>query len=497
MDDEFTHNADPLESRILAVPESSSALEEIDVKHQQLLQNQQILYATSLITQNSHTPVKVSNIIVQNAECVRPAVLQTYLDQTIGQATTFEELCSQSDILNMKLISNGLVENCTQTVDSRGVLHYSLKDANFAPSYALPRGSNEAISVLDVVSIVNLQSLKKFTAKTGTNVGNGEGDGYLQFQWRNALGGGERFTFDATKGTKTHSSYLVDYTQPLSPWWLWDTSVYKNSRALGNAELLLRGLRGSIKSSFEKHSNANHELNFESVWRSTMASTNHSSDTLLAHCGHDVKNSLGHSLFWDSRDKPIFPFSGSFVKVSNELALGKFWKLTFESSKVKSWLSNNFITASGTVKGGYIKNFNPKTQSIHVSDKFQSGGSNDVRSFQLMGLGPKDLHDSIGGDAFVSYGISVFSRLPINRWSDSNFRLHAFFNGGRLINSNGRPADSLMRALSREHSTSTGVGIVFGHPIARFELNFTIPLSAHTSDSVRKGLQYGIGLSFL
>ncbi|SCV00834.1 LAME_0G12288g1_1 [Lachancea meyersii CBS 8951] len=496
MDSAFS-NDEPLESRMLDSTENSSNYQDIEVQHQQLLQNQQLSYASSLFSQNTHTPTKVSNVIVNNSECVRSAVLQSYVDQTIGRATTLEQLCEESDILNMKLISNGLVESCTQTVDSRGVLHYDLNERNLRPSYAMFNGSGTALSVVDVVSILNLQPLKKFTAKTGTNVGNGEGDGYLQFQWRNAFGGGEKLTFDATKGTKTHSSYLVDYAQPVSPFWSWDSAIYKNSRALGNLELLLRGMRASLTSTFEKHKNVNHEFLYEYVWRNTSASGSHTSDSLLMQCGNDIKTALGYSLFWDSRDKPIFPSSGNFFKISNELALNSFWKVGLETSKVKSWRRNNFFTMSASLKGGYINNFHPKSKAIHTSDKFHCGGSNDVRSFNLMGLGPKDLFDSLGGDAFVSYGVSVFSRLPVKRWSESNFRLHAFVNGGRLINSNGCSAKSCVQALSREHSISTGLGVVFGHPVARFELNFTVPLTAHASDSVRKGFQYGIGLSFL
>ncbi|CEP61369.1 SAM complex subunit SAM50 LALA0_S03e01310g [Lachancea lanzarotensis] len=488
---------EPLESRILESNESLQNIEDIDVQHRQLLQNQQVKYASSLFSQHSHTPVQVSNIIVNNSGCVRLEILQKYVDQTLGQATNLEELCEESDILNMKLISNGLVENSTLTLDSRGILHYDLNSLHPKSSYASPLGRQSLLSVLDVVSILDLQPLKKFTAKTGTNVGNGEGDGYLQFQWRNAFNGGEKLTFDATKGTKTHSSYLVDYSQPLSPFWSIDSALYKNSRALGNSELLLRGIRASLKSTFEKHKNVNHEFQYEQAWRSLGASGNHSSDSLLLQCGNDIKTAFGYSLFWDARDKPVFASSGKYIKLSNELALSSFWKVGLETGAVKSWRENNFFTVSGSLKAGYINNFHPETKSIHLSDRFHCGGSNDVRSFNLMGLGPKDLFDSIGGDAFVTYGISAFSRLPVARWSDSSFRLHTFFNGGRLINSNGCSAKSCIQALAQEHSMSTGVGLVFGHSVARFELNFTIPLTAHASDAVRKGFQYGIGLSFL
>ncbi|SCW01936.1 LAFE_0E10528g1_1 [Lachancea fermentati] len=486
-----------LETRIVSEARSSSKQKKTDIelKHQKLLQDQQVKYVTDIFSKKSNTPVQISSIIVNNSQGIRPAVLQSYLDATIGQAVNVKQLCEQSDSLYYKMVSNGLVESLTQTLDSRGTFHIPISNL---PSTMIPFGTyGKTLSIVDIVSTIDLHPIKKFSAKTGTNIGNGEGDGYLQFQWRNAFGGGEKFTFDATKGTKTHSSYLLEYTQPLTPWWIWGSALYKNSRQMGQAELLLRGIKISLKSAFYKNKDFNHEIYFENLWRSTKAMSTHSSDYLLFQCGDDLKSSLCHTLAWDTRDNAIFPCEGNYLRLSNELALGRYWKTALEVSKAKSWFNNNFLTMSTTTKCGYIQNFHSHTIPLHFSDKFHCGGSNDVRSFQLMGLGPKDLFDSMGGDAFVSYGVSAFSRLPIKRWEDSHFRLHAFFNGGRLINHNNVSLKNCISTLATQHSTSTGIGIIFAHPVARFELNFTVPLTAHSRDSVRKGFQYGIGLSFL
>lgn len=475
--------------------ETSMMLSDIEYRHQELLQKQQEDYITDLLLKNYSTPIRISSVIVNSGESISNNALQSYLDATIFQATNFHQLIKQSDILHYRLVGNGLVENMVQTMDTRGTIDMFLHNDNmFSTKY--DNNILKTISILDIIPTIQILPVKKFLAKTGTNIGNGEGDGYIQFQWRNILGGGEKFTFDATKGTKTRSSYLLNYTQPLSPWWMMDTSIFKNARQLGNSELLLRGLKSSLRSGFYGN-RLNYEFHWENLWRTTRATHQNASDSLLFQAGDDFKSSVCSTISFDSRDNSILASKGSLVKLINELAVGNFFKTTLELSQTTSWFKDNFITASYTFKSGYISNFHPSTKFIHMCDKFHNGGSNDVRGFEIMGLGPKDLHDSVGGDAFLAYGVSVFSRLPIKKWSSSNFRLHWFFNGGRLINNDNQTSIMCMKTLLHQHSLSTGIGLVFHHPIARFELNFTLPISAHSNDIIRKGFQYGIGLSFL
>ena len=44
---------------------------------------------------------------------------------------------------------------------------------------------------------------------------------------------------------------------------------------------------------------------------------------------------------------------------------------------------------------------------------------------------------------------------------------------------------------------AAGFGIVYAHPVARFELNFGLPLIMRRGEEGRKGLQFGVGLNFL
>jgi outer membrane protein insertion porin family len=46
-------------------------------------------------------------------------------------------------------------------------------------------------------------------------------------------------------------------------------------------------------------------------------------------------------------------------------------------------------------------------------------------------------------------------------------------------------------------SAAAGLGLVYAHPLARFELNFTLPLVMRKDEQARKGLQFGVGITFL
>ena len=46
-------------------------------------------------------------------------------------------------------------------------------------------------------------------------------------------------------------------------------------------------------------------------------------------------------------------------------------------------------------------------------------------------------------------------------------------------------------------SLAAGFGVVYAHPVARFELNFALPLVMRRGEEGRKGLQFGVGINFL
>ena len=46
-------------------------------------------------------------------------------------------------------------------------------------------------------------------------------------------------------------------------------------------------------------------------------------------------------------------------------------------------------------------------------------------------------------------------------------------------------------------SMAAGAGLVYAHPVARFELNFSLPVALRRGEVGTKGLQFGVGINFL
>ena len=151
-----------------------------------------------------------------------------------------------------------------------------------------------------------------------------------------------------------------------------------------------------------------------------------------------------------------------------------------------------------------------------LNERFLLGGPTDVRGFQLGGLGPHDGQDSVGGDVFAAASVNMLLPLPY-KGPDSGLRFQLFANGGRLVALQSRAGrqeagqehgmaaaavrDGMLSAVSDvmtgAPSVAAGVGLVYAHPVARFELNFSLPLVLRQGEQGRKGLSVGVGINFM
>ena len=133
-----------------------------------------------------------------------------------------------------------------------------------------------------------------------------------------------------------------------------------------------------------------------------------------------------------------------------------------------------------------------------------------MRGFRLGGLGPHDGADALGGDVYAAGGASLLLPLP-KVGKDVPLRFQAFINGGRLLSLKGRDkegnmssdavAGNVKKTISSLKddlpSCAAGFGLVYAHPIARFEVNFSLPLVMRAAEAGRKGLSFGVGVEFL
>lgn len=363
--------------------------------------------------------------------------------------------------------------------------------------------------------------------KTGTDLGNAEGSAYGNFMWRNVLGGAETLNLNAALGTRTRSAYQATFGTPI----LSDPNFHLELGGIGSStekswashEEVLKG--GWAKLRWMSQSGHRHELGYNASWRQVTGLADHASPAVRGDAGDSVKSSVFHTWVKDERNHPLLPSRGYYAKTSNELAGWgplkgdvSFWKSEIETQGAVPFpVAGASLTAS--FRAGLLcplgldsKQQRQRPQLSRINDRFTLGGPTDVRGFRLAGLGPHEGSDSLGGDVYAAGSANLLVPLP-RVGADQPFRLQAFVNGGRLLSLRTAQQSSpstntdldVRRAMTATlselanglPSIAAGVGLVYAHPVARFELNFTLPLVMRKGEESRKGLQLGIGISFL
>ena len=199
-----------------------------------------------------------------------------------------------------------------------------------------------------------------------------------------------------------------------------------------------------------------------------------------------------------------------------------FWKSEVETSgavpiPLPGIKGSSGVSLSAGLRAGVLYplpiGLGSNAQPSRINDRFQLGGPTDVRGFKISGLGPRDGADAVGGDVFAAGSLALL--LPVPRaGKESPLRFQIFANAGRLLalrettNPNGEKAGDSKNVQRSVYSTigelgnglpslAAGVGLVYAHPVARFELNFGLPLIVRRGEETRKGLQFGVGINFL
>lgn len=383
---------------------------------------------------------------------------------------------------------------------------------------------------LDVAISVKEKSRLRLNA--GTDFGNAEGSAYTNATVRNVFGGAELLSINASTGTRTRSAYNASFSTP----------VYGNPFV----RLAVEGLRSSCQKPWASHQEQltggnlrlawvanngdSHSLAYSGVWRQLTNLAAGASPTVRADAGDSLKSSITHTYTRDRRDpsNPNLRQSGYLLRSVSELAGWGPLKgdVSFCKSEVELSAATPLALPGVSVGGGFRMGvlyplpfgFNNRggTQPSRINDRFLLGGPTDVRGFKLGGLGPHDGGDAVGGDVFAAGGVNMLLPLP-RAGPSSPLRIQLFANGGRLVAfknkgkgkehsgssalDSRRVMDGMKSAVSELvdglPSMAAGVGLVYAHPVARFELNFSLPLVVRRGEEGRKGLQVGVGINFL
>jgi len=328
--------------------------------------------------------------------------------------------------------------------------------------------------------------------KTGTDLGNTEGSAYGQLTYRNLFGGAEALNLTGSLGTRTRSAYQATLSGFLGPFTTWEIAGLNSSRdntAYASHIELNKGGTAALRWGTQ----IRQEIAYEGIWRQVTSLHEDASPTVRQDAGDSIKSAFTHTILSDTRDSSLLPSQGVLLKLKNQIAgraLGgtvSHWKSEAQAAIA---IPISKVTFATSIRGGLLYPFGG---SSTITDRFQLGGATDVRGFHLGGLGPHSGRDALGGNAYIAGSTALlfpFPRAP----ADSGLRLQTFVNGGRLVS-------DYRDILDSPPSLAAGVGIVYGHPVARFELNFCLPIimrkGAEGSERARKGIQFGIGIEFL
>ena len=467
-----------------------------------------------LIEQNSTLPSTISSVTVLGAPNTRRGFLERIFRPLLS--VNRDRPYTQSELL-------GEVGKRAQQLSRFGIYQEPI-----SLFFDKPPKEDPNTTPTDIAVFLSVKEKGRVSAKTGTDLGNAEGSAYANVQWRNLFGGAETLDVNASLGTRTRSAYQAAFDTPVlsDPDFRWQVGGLQSStqKAWASHEEFLRG--GWTKLRWLASGGSVHEVGYNGVWRQITGLAEKASPTVRAEAGDSVKSSISHTWIKDNRNNPSLPTSGTYLKTLFEVAGWgplkgdvAFWKSEIEAQgavpiPIPGVKGDSGVSFSTGLRAGLVYPLTlygkSSPEASHINDRFQLGGPTDVRGFRLSGLGPRDGTDAVGGDVYAAGSANLF--LPLPRVGvDKPLRFQAFINGGRLLALKNSDKEGEMSAQDVQKnaygtiaelgnglpSMSAGVGLVYAHPVARFELNFSLPLVLREGEEGRKGLQFGIGINFL
>jgi len=384
----------------------------------------------------------------------------------------------------------------------------------------------------DLAIYFSAREKSRYTIRTGTEVGHADGSAFASASLRNIFGGAESLNVHLSKGTRTRSAFSAVFDTPIlsDPDFRFELGGLSSAtlKPWASCEEVLRGFTPKLK--YTTPSGHLHTLSYSGMWRTITGLSPNASNAVRVDAGDSFKSSITHTWLTEQRDYPLLPSRGYMAKVTTELAgVGPLkGDVAFLKSEADTQAalplpvpglasaSTSGVALTTSLRAGLLYPLaaagQPRPQPSRINDRFVLGGPADVRGFKAAGLGPHDGGDALGGDVYAAGSLAL--TLPFPRVGvDAPLRLRVFANAGRLValRARGRAdvegwsadgvRDAVVEAVRKVAdgwpSAAAGFGVVCAHPMARVELNFSLPLVIRKGEETRKGLSLGIGIDFM
>ncbi|MCC9000991.1 MAG: outer membrane protein assembly factor BamA [Candidatus Contendobacter sp.] len=191
----------------------------------------------------------------------------------------------------------------------------------------------------------------------------------------------------------------------------------------------------------------------------------------------------------DSRNRAIFPTSGSLNQIAAELAIpgsdAEFFKLNYRS--INYFPLANWLTWSVGGDIGYGDGYGG-TDGLPFFENFYAGGLRSVRGWKSNTLGPRYSNDEPSGGAFKTVA-STQLILPVPFMEKSeNVRVAAFFDIGNVF-------ATMSDFDANELRYSVGVSGQWISPLGPIVLSVAAPLNEQSGDETEV-FQFSFGVPF-
>ncbi|KAJ3303628.1 hypothetical protein HDU76_005323 [Blyttiomyces sp. JEL0837] len=442
----------------------------------------------SLVAASQDDGYKVNTVRVEGIKYTKTPFVERLI-QPLLKATTLHEILESSQSVSTRMHQLGIFKNVSVELDA-------------------PVGVQG--DVIDV--ILHVEEASRIWARTGTDIGNNEGQMTAAIRVRNAMGAGESLEANVAYGVETSaplaqnsdfssqtaSTFQVMFAKPVdaNPDQTLHFTAYKSSRnhsLYSSHTEFTTGLAAKFKARTKAF--GYHEIGYEAAWRQIANVPKEASWTVRQDAAHSLKSALVHTCTVEGRNDNLLPTRGYYFKSFLELA-----GLSGDVKHGKAELEGQFhvplthgFSASASLRSGLLHPLFGKQSRIN--DRFFVGGPLSVRGFQHSGIGPKDGNDAVGGDIHAIGGLSVFTPLPY--LVNAPIKGHLFVNAASLNRlDQGKSIAENYQNLGKSFSSSWGVGLVVRFSMLRMEVNYCLPLTVTTSDLYKPGVQFGVGLNF-
>lgn len=408
-----------------------------------------------------------------------------FVVQAVGnmfKAADFKQVVLSAHEIRNSLASFGCFKNVTILIDT-----------SHGPD-STPHGLEVTFSV---------EEMNRISGSVKSTVGNNDGSLIFGLHLPNLFGRGERFQTEYSYGTKNATGFNATLSKRLASRKRASISAAVFQQA---NDFLWSGYRSndrgvSLDFGLESHPEILHTVRWEGVWRE-INSLPASAFSVREHAGHSLKSAVKYILSIDKRDSAILPNIGYLLKLKEEFA-GLGGDVSFFKSEVEfqaNYPLPGGLVAQASLNAGIAK---LRGESFNVCDRYFLGGPLGLRGFATRGVGPNKDDCALGATAYWASGLHLYSPLPFRPGQGGFgdlFRLHYFVNMGNIndFKFSGHDYHENLALLLDGMRLSCGAGIVLRvGQIARFELNYCVPILSQRNDKLNPGLQFGIGMEFL